>query len=71
MQRVDKHLQERELQHPTRLLLWEACEREPSRSLAPKDLHREVSPKAKEPLAVSQVNYHLRRLQKVGLVRER
>lgn len=70
MQRIDKHLQTRELKHPVRLLIWEACERDSSRSLAPKDLHRELSPTAKEPLAIAQVNYHLRRLQKVGLVRE-
>jgi hypothetical protein len=71
MQEVDKHLQERELEHPTRLLVWEACERDPDRSLAPQDIHRDVSPTAKGPVTVSQVNYHLRRLQKVGLVRER
>lgn len=71
MPRVDKHMQERELEHPTRKLLWTVCMLDPSRSLALTDLHREVSPLSEVPLTISQVNYHLRRLQKVGLVRER
>lgn len=62
----DNHLQVRELRHPLRLCLWWMCEREPTRSLASKDLFREMPHMPGVRLA--QVDYHLRRLQRIGLV---
>jgi hypothetical protein len=63
--------QKRELEHPARLCIWEMYVRDPGRSLAPKDLRRDMSPTEELRPSVSQVNYQLRRLQLVGLIPER
>jgi len=62
--------QARELEHPIRYRIWELYGQNHYRSLAPKDLQREMSD-MEVPPSVSQVNYHLRQLQLVGLVPER
>lgn len=56
----------RELSHPLRFRIWELCEREPGRSLAPTELHRDIAQKGEA--SVAQVSYQLRRLQRAGLV---
>lgn len=63
--------QKRELEHPVRLCIWKMYERDPDRSLAPRDLRHDMSPAEELRPPVSQVNYHLRRLQLVGLIPER
>jgi len=55
-----------ELAHPLRIRIWELYERKPTRSLAPVDLHRDIP--AETRASIAQVNYQLRRLQRVGLV---
>lgn len=69
MQNVDIK-QARELEHPIRFRIWKLYGQNHYRSLAPKDLQGEMSD-IKVPPSVSQVNYHLRRLQLVGLVPKR
>jgi hypothetical protein len=59
--------QKRELEHPIRFRIWELCERDRDRSLAPRELQSQMMD-MEEPPSLSQVNYHLRRLQLVGLV---
>lgn len=71
MQNIDKHKQERELRHPIRLRIWEMYEQDQDRSLSPRDLRHDMSSDTATLPAISQVNYHLRRLQLVGLVPER
>jgi predicted MarR family transcription regulator len=61
--------QARELEHPIRLRIWELYERDRDRSLAPRDLQRQMMDMEEAP-TISQVNYHLRQLQLVGLVPE-
>lgn len=68
MQNVDIK-QARELEHPVRFRIWELYGRNHRRSLAPKDLQREMSD-MEEPPSIAVVNYHLRRLQLLGLVPE-
>jgi hypothetical protein len=59
------------LEHPIRLRIWEVYERDPGRSLAPKDLCRDMFATEELRPSVSQVNYHLRLLQRFGLIPER
>lgn len=56
----------RELTHPLRFTIWELYERDPTRSLAPVDVHRDLATGIRA--TVAQVNYQLRRLQRAGLV---
>lgn len=70
MQEVDDPKQARELAHPTRLRIWWMYGQDRNRSLLPRDLQRGLSDMEEQP-TISQVNYHLRRLQRVGLVPER
>jgi hypothetical protein len=62
--------QARELEHPVRFRIWKLYEQNQGRSLAPRDLHRDM-PDMEESPTLSQVNYHLRQLQLVGLVPRR
>jgi hypothetical protein len=54
------------LEHPLRLGRWELYERDPARSLVPKDLCHDMAPTEEHRPPVSQVNYHLRLLQLLG-----
>jgi hypothetical protein len=55
-----------ELAHPLRIRIWELYERDPTRSLAPVDVHRDLAGGITS--TVAQIDYQLRRLQRAGLV---
>lgn len=57
----------RELLHPIRLRIWELYQRDPSRSLAPPDLLRDL-PDCVE-ATLGQVKYHRDRMEHAGLFR--
>lgn len=61
--------QERELEHPIRLRIWELYGDDRDRSLAAEVLQGQMTG-MKETPSLSQVSYHLGRLQLVGLVPE-
>jgi len=54
------------LMDPLAMRIWELYERNPGRSLAPVDVHRDLAGGARG--TVAQVNYQLCRLQRSGLV---
>jgi hypothetical protein len=55
-----------ELAHPLRIRIWELYERDPTRSLAPVDVQRDLAQGVEA--TVADVNYQLRRLELAGLV---
>ncbi len=54
-----------ELAHPLRFRIWELYERDPARSLAAVELHRDLAGGVNPTIA--EVTYHLLRLQHKGL----
>jgi hypothetical protein len=69
MRDVDKQVQQRELLHPTRFRIWELYTKNPDRSLTALAFHGDLIKEEKfRDLTVSQVSYHLARLQDAELV---